>query len=111
MIRFKGRISFRQYMPMKPIKRGYKMWVRANESGFISQFQIHTCTGKEQNVIERNLGERVVCDLTRVLVGKHHEVYMDNFLILYCYNSVCRKTIFIVAVRPERIENGFLRIL
>lgn len=42
MIRFKGRISFRQYMPMKPIKRGYKMWVRANESGFVSQFQIYT---------------------------------------------------------------------
>lgn len=42
MIRFKGRISFRQYMPMKPIKRGYKMWVRANETGFVSQFQIYT---------------------------------------------------------------------
>nr|CAI5825983.1 unnamed protein product [Callosobruchus analis] len=53
MIRFKGRISFRQYsMPMKPIKRGYKMW-------------------------------RVVYDLTRDLVGKHREVYMDNF-----FNSV-----------------------
>lgn len=42
MIRFKGRSSLRQYMPMKPIKRGYKMWVRANQSGFVSQFQIYT---------------------------------------------------------------------
>ncbi|XP_050300027.1 piggyBac transposable element-derived protein 4-like [Anthonomus grandis grandis] len=29
MIKFKGRSSLRQYMPMKPIKRGFKMWVIA----------------------------------------------------------------------------------
>lgn len=29
MIKFKARSSLKQYMPMKPIKRGFKMWVIA----------------------------------------------------------------------------------
>lgn len=29
MVKFKGRRSLKQYMPMKPIKRGFKMWVIA----------------------------------------------------------------------------------
>lgn len=78
MIRFKGRISFQQYMPLKPIKRGYKMWVRANESSCMSQFQIYTGKATDGS-IEQNLGKRVVTDLTGQLVGKYHEVYVDNF--------------------------------
>lgn len=81
MIRFKGRSSLRQYMPMKPIKRGYKVWVRADQSGYVLQFQIYT--GRVKDIRERNLGSRVIKDLTRDLVGKHYEVYFDNY-----FNSV-----------------------
>lgn len=28
MVKFKGRSSLKQYMPMKPVKRGYKVWAR-----------------------------------------------------------------------------------
>ena len=34
MVKFKGRSSFKQYNPMKPIKRGYKIWVLADKSGY-----------------------------------------------------------------------------
>lgn len=38
MIQFKGRSSFKQYMPMKPIKRGYKVWGLAeSKTGYILQ--------------------------------------------------------------------------
>lgn len=77
MIKFKGRSSLKQYIPNKPIKRGYKVWVRADQSGFICEFQIYT--GKITNSKEINLGARVVTDLTRLLVGNHHHVYFDNF--------------------------------
>lgn len=30
MIIFKSRSSLKQYMPMKPVKRGYKVWIRAD---------------------------------------------------------------------------------
>ena len=76
MVKFKGRIGFRQYMPLKPIKRGYKIWIRADQSGYVSQFQVYT--GKSDRV-EQSLGARVVKDLTRPLVGNYHKVFFDNF--------------------------------
>ena len=39
MIRFQGRSTLKQYMPMKPIKRGIKVWVLADENGFFSRFE------------------------------------------------------------------------
>lgn len=76
MIKFKGRSTLKQYMPAKPIKRGYKCWVRADESGYICEFEIYV--GKKERV-EKGLGPRVVTDLTRDLVGKNHHVYFDNY--------------------------------
>jgi hypothetical protein len=31
MVQFNGRFSMKQYMPMKPVKRGYKVWCLALE--------------------------------------------------------------------------------
>ncbi|XP_058810396.1 piggyBac transposable element-derived protein 4-like [Phymastichus coffea] len=76
MMKFKERSSMKQYMPAKPTKRGYKVWTRADESGFVCQFQIYT--GKTDSP-EKQLGARVVRDLTRDLVGHNHQVYFDNF--------------------------------
>jgi len=33
MILFKGRSTLKQYNPMKPIKRGYKLWCLADQQG------------------------------------------------------------------------------
>ena len=41
MILYKGRHSIKQYNPMKPIKRGYKLWVRADMDGYISKFDVY----------------------------------------------------------------------
>jgi len=54
MILFKGRSSLKQYMPMKPIKRGYKVWVHADESGYICEFQVYT---GEIDSVETSLGK------------------------------------------------------
>ena len=42
MIKFKGRISFKQYMPTQPIKRGYNMWKRSDAKGYVCQFELYT---------------------------------------------------------------------
>lgn len=62
MIKFTGRSSLKQYMPLKPIPRGYKVWVRSDKSGFVCQFQIYE--GKIDQTIEKSLGTRVIKDLT-----------------------------------------------
>lgn len=79
MVKFKGRLGMKQYMPMKPVKQGLKVWEIAEaSSGFVCDFQVYT--GKRQDgATEHNLGYRVVYDLTRNITGKNHHVFCDNF--------------------------------
>ena len=77
MMKFTGRSSLKQYMPMKPMKRGIKVWVLGDShNGHFSNFQVYT--GKDGSV-EKGLGARVVKDLTSCLKGKYHHVYFNNF--------------------------------
>ena len=49
MIPFKGRSALKQYIPLKPIKRGIKVWTRADaENGYVSQFQVYLVRLEEQ---------------------------------------------------------------
>jgi hypothetical protein len=49
MIAFKGRLSFKQYLPAKPTKFGIKVWERASpQNGYCHEFQIYT--GKVEGV-------------------------------------------------------------
>ena len=51
MIPFKGRSSMKQFMSNKPVKRGFKVWARADATnGYISEFYVYT--GKEGNRVE-----------------------------------------------------------
>ena len=78
MIPFKGHSSMKQYIPNKPVKRGFKVWTRADATnGYISEFYVYT--GKEGDRAEVNLGAKVVMTLTKNLTNLHHHVYFDNF--------------------------------
>lgn len=84
MVKFKGRSSLKQFMKDKPIKRGYKIWMLCDKSGYNLKFQVYT--GKCENSVVLGLGARVVLDLCEGLEHKNHVVYMDNFFssnILY----------------------------
>lgn len=61
MIPFKGRSSLKQYMPMKPVKRGYKVWCLADAvTGFVYTFQVYTGRSEEKNAY--TLGSRSVSE-------------------------------------------------
>ena len=77
MIRFKGRSTLKQYMPKKTIKRGFKVWVRADShNGYICDVDVYT--GKEDSV-ETALGSKVVKKLSQQLVGGNYHLYFDNY--------------------------------
>ncbi|KAK3107853.1 hypothetical protein FSP39_023451 [Pinctada imbricata] len=78
MVGFSGRLGFKQYVPLKPTKRGIKIWVRADpHNGYINDFQVYT--GKVRGAPEKDLGARVVLDLMGPLFGLGHHVYCDSF--------------------------------
>lgn len=77
MIAFKGRCVLKQFMPMKPIKRGYKVWCLADSTtGFIIAFIIYT--GKEEIILNSTLGERVVLNFAEK-IKPGSIVVVDNF--------------------------------
>ena len=77
MVPFKGRSSLKQYLPKKPIKRGFKVWVRADSvSGYVCDLDVYT--GKDDTTTS-HLGLKVVERLSRALVGGHFHLYFDNF--------------------------------
>ena len=41
MMLFQGRTSLKQYNPIKSIKRGYKLWVRADMDGSVGKFDVY----------------------------------------------------------------------
>lgn len=83
MIKFKGRSVLKQYLPKKPIKRGYKVWMLCDKSGYCLKFEIYTGKTDENAKKEASLGSRVVTKLMQGLEKKNHKLYFDNF-----FNSV-----------------------
>lgn len=71
VILFKGRSTLKQYNPMKPIKRGYKLWCLADKRGYIANFDVYQ--GKKGTQMDEfttyGLGERVVLELTKPYWG------------------------------------------
>ena len=78
MVKFKGQSSLKQYIPNKPIKRGFKMWMRADsKSGYVCEFEVYE--GKKGDIVEKGLGAQVVMALTKHIHERYHHVYCDNF--------------------------------
>jgi hypothetical protein len=79
MIPFKGRSSLKQYLPRKPKRWGYKMWVRAGISGYVYCFELYQgAHGGRADISDCGAVGDVVIRLCHDLHGKNHKVYADN---------------------------------
>ena len=100
MIKFKGRSSLKQYLPMKPIKCGFKVWVRADsQNGYLCNFDIYT--GKEESA-ETNLGAKVVKKCVYIFV-----IHLPNVV----FNNGLRKTPSVFAEGAASIQLIFQKII
>ena len=81
MIKFKGRSTIKQYNPMKPIKRGYKLWCIADQNGYIMKFSVYQGKNEtlEKEFENTNLGERIVLQLTKPFWNESRLVFFDNY--------------------------------
>ena len=74
----KGRSSIRQYLKMKPIKWVFKWWFwSAISSGYLYEFYLYLSRKK---VVEVNLGESVVMQLSEKLKGTYCTLFLTIFL-------------------------------
>ncbi|XP_050313146.1 piggyBac transposable element-derived protein 4-like [Anthonomus grandis grandis] len=82
MVKFKGRSALKQYLPLKPIKRGIKVWERCDsQSGYV--YDINIYCGKEvdtpDSTLGQGLGERVVKTLCKSIKDLEVMVCFDGF--------------------------------
>jgi len=96
MVRFKGRCCMKQYMPLKPIKRGFKIWCASCSCcGYVKAFQMYT--GKEKHAdTDKGLAHRVVTELVVPYFShRNHIIYMDNFFTsLPLFDDLAKSGIF-----------------
>ena len=79
MILFKGHSVLKQYMPLKPIKQGYKMWCLCDSTnGYMYNMSLYMGAGDGKN--EDSLSSRVVQQLVQPIYHANHHIYMDNFI-------------------------------
>lgn len=84
MVPYKGKKagSLQQYLPSKPKKWNFKIFVRAGVSGFVYDFMVYTGKSTFDGSTpdkESGLGENVVLQLCRTIRNPSHcVVYFDN---------------------------------
>ena len=71
MVLFKGRSAFKWYMPNKPLKRGYKVWMRTDARNDYSCF-FEVYTGATPGATEVGLGVSVVKTMAESLYEKYY---------------------------------------
>ena len=84
LLMWKGRLSWKQYIPSKRSRFGIKFFVLCeSESGFIWNFCVYT--GKEtefdKRYLEFNISARIVLRLYSDLLDRGYRLYLDNWYI------------------------------
>ena len=110
MIAYKGRPSLKQYLPLKPIKRGIKAWVCADSvSGYMCDFNIYE--GKD-DIQGKGLGYKVVTSLCEELYDKNYWFFFDNFCVGFPH-TLSGATIFLslfICIREPSVVTWSLAV-
>ena len=93
----------KQYMPLKPTKRGFKVWVRADAiTGYFCDFDVYVGRPSDGGSTEVGLGERVVLQLCRPLHGDNYQMFCDFFSTAGLFEELLQQNIY--ACGTTRIE-------
>ena len=81
MVPFKGRSGLKQYVPSKPHKYGYKVFVLCSSSGLIHNFDVYSGRiGPPQNDPDLESSSNIALTLSEVIPNNaNHLLYFDNW--------------------------------
>ena len=80
LVKFKGKIYFRQFFSIKPGQFGIKCFtLAASSSGYVLVSKIYT--GKGQGGQGKDLGRRVVMDLMEKFLDKGYVLFMETTIL------------------------------
>ena len=78
LIKFKGKLHFRQFIPIKLGRFVTKAFtLTESKSGYVLSSKIYT--SRENNEVQRDLGRKVVLSVFQPYLGKGFCAFMDNY--------------------------------
>ena len=78
LVKFKGRVAFRQFLTSKPSRFGVKNFTLfESSSGYVWDLLVYT--GKTGHDPEKGVAYHVVMKLLQGLEGKHYNIFVDNW--------------------------------
>lgn len=107
LVTFRGRCSFKVYMPQKPRKYGIKIWTLCdNTTYFCCNLDVYV--GKIGNTVEKTQGQRVVKELTEFWSGSGRVITCNNFFTdISLAEELLDKNIHLVGtVRKNRMDRS-----
>ena len=105
MIKFNGRLQFKQFLPNKPVKYGVKAFLLCDSTTYYCySFEIYT--GKNNEVRTLNSTERTVINITKDIIGKQNIVFMDNYYTSYKLANyfISNGTGIVGTIRKNRVQ-------
>lgn len=104
MVPFRGRLSFRQYIPGKRNKYGIKLFKLCTKGGYTYRAKVYA--GKEERA-GRSVASSVVLELMEKLLNTHRTLYTDNFYtsVELAHNLLDRRTHLVGTLRSNRKHN------
>ncbi|XP_046666743.1 piggyBac transposable element-derived protein 4-like [Homalodisca vitripennis] len=104
MIPFRGRLSFRQYIPNKAHKYGLKIFKLCDQQGYTYCIKVYMGKGTIQNENNELVSTSVVMELMEHNLDKGHILYVDNYYtsVQLAKNLLARRTHLVGTVRANR---------
>lgn len=124
IVKFKGRVAFRQYIPTKRKQWGIKMYKISDKTGYTYDMRVYL--GNDKNKIDKKFSAsyNVVDIMTESVKGKGHKLYMDNYFsspelfhhlitekkINACGTVRCNRKNFPKDLQQEKLKSGDIRV-
>ena len=79
IVKFKGRVLFKQYIPKKRKRFGIKMFKLCDSTGYTYDMNVYLGKDRQRAAQHLTATHATVTNLTRGVEGVGHKLYMDNF--------------------------------
>jgi len=79
IVKFKGKVIFRQYISKKRIRFGTKVYKLCDESGYTYDMRVYLGKDSHSDTDNMTAKHATVRNLTWRVEGLGHKIFMDNF--------------------------------
>jgi len=104
IVKFNGRVVFRQYIPKKHKRFGIKIYKLCDETGYTYDMTVYLGRDRRRTAQHLTATHATVSELTKKIQGRGHKLYMDNsFSSPDLFIDLATKQIYCCGtVRPNR---------